>query len=149
MEGESLVEVPDTIAFEQKNVASAPQLGKRMVLMTRDSLSSIKHPFSGDCARHGGDFLPSELLANLTSQFDGIEDLGPQGNGRLKRGKMFPKVYPKRPPDNVWNHAKTREKFKHLTEQPPCTCGAGRYQFRFFTFLKLKNGLLRCRDHLI
>ena len=74
-----------------------------------------------------GEFLPPDLLANLTSPSKALEDLGPSGNGKLKKGKAFPKVYPKRPPDNVWNHPKSRERFKHLTEQPACTCGAGRY----------------------
>ena len=97
-------------------------------LFKKESSASLKHPLSTSCARHGhnNDYLPSELLANLTSQFESFEDLGPQSNARLKKGKAFPKVYPKRPPDNLWNHSKTRERFKHLTDQPPCTCGAGR-----------------------
>lgn len=130
MEGQALVERTQTassvdsnrmsIVSQQQAIRPKGQLGKR------ESLSKIKHPLSAEgCAQHG-DFLPADLLANLTNPSERIQDLGPQGTGRLKRGTVFPKVYPKRPPDNVWNHAKTRERFKHLTEQPPCTCGAGR-----------------------
>ena len=97
-------------------------------LEKRESLASLKHPLSSSCARHGtaNDFLPSEILANLTSQYETFEDLGPQSNAQLKRGKQFSKLYPRRPHNNLWNHSRTRERFKHLTEQPPCTCGAGR-----------------------
>ena len=31
-----------------------------------------------------------------------------------------------RKPDNAWNYEKQREKFKFLTEQPICSCGAGK-----------------------
>ena len=34
--------------------------------------------------------------------------------------------------DNVWHHEKSRRKLKHLSEQPPCHCGAGRYYCRPF-----------------
>ena len=27
----------------------------------------------------------------------------------------------------MWNFAKQREKFKHLTNQTPCICGVGKY----------------------
>lgn len=99
-----------------------------MNLIKRDSLISLRHPLRSSCARHGSinDFLPTEILANLTTQFETMEDLGPGSSAHLKNGKAFAKVHPRRPPDNVWNHAKTRDRFKHLTEQPPCTCGAGR-----------------------
>ena len=30
-------------------------------------------------------------------------------------------------PDNAWNYEKQREKFKFLTDQPICSCGAGKY----------------------
>ena len=41
-----------------------------------------------------------------------------------------------RRPANVWNFPNGREKLKHLAEQPPCLCGAGRYAlaFRFYKF---------------
>ncbi len=31
-------------------------------------------------------------------------------------------------PDNVWNHQQQREKFKFLTDQTVCACGAGKYK---------------------
>ena len=126
MEAESLVQLKDHDISEDQPLPAPLDNGLKASLMKRQSLAAIQHPLSSSCAKHNNDFLPAEILANLTSQYDAIEDLGPQSNGRLKRGKGFPKVYPKRPPDNLWNHAKTREKFKHLTDQPPCTCGAGR-----------------------
>ncbi|XP_065068274.1 axonemal dynein light chain domain-containing protein 1-like isoform X3 [Rhopilema esculentum] len=126
MEAESLVQLKDHDISESQPLPAPLDNDLKASLMKRQSLAAIQHPLSSSCAKHNNDFLPAEILANLTSQYDAIEDLGPQGNGRLKRGRGFPKVYPKRPPDNLWNHAKTREKFKHLTDQPPCTCGAGR-----------------------
>ena len=41
---------------------------------------------------------------------------------------FYSKITPpaRKRPANVWNFPKGREKFKHLTEQPPCVCGAGR-----------------------
>ncbi len=127
MEGETLMEAmqtPHSVDINQPDLASQkPSNGGQLV--KRESLSSIKHPLSPQCPQHG-DYLPKDLLDSLANPFSEMEDLRPQGNGQLKRGRAFPKVYPKRPPDNVWNHSKTREKFKHLTEQPPCTCGAGR-----------------------
>ena len=36
-----------------------------------------------------------------------------------------------RRPANVWNFPNGREKLKHLADQPPCLCGAGRYALAF------------------
>jgi len=33
---------------------------------------------------------------------------------------------PTRPPANMWNHSRRRARLRHLTDQPPCVCGAGR-----------------------
>ena len=64
----------------------------------------------------------------LASKFD---DLGPPGRGRKGTGKssgggghVSGCAYRT---DNVWHHEKSRRKLKHLSEQPPCHCGAGRY----------------------
>lgn len=32
-----------------------------------------------------------------------------------------------RRPDNLWNHPNRRRKFKHLTSNTPCVCGAGKW----------------------
>ena len=133
MEAETIPQMKDLVKLDDTSLQSFNEVAKprhaEAHLIKGGSLKSLKSPLSTSCARHGydNDYLPSELLANLTNQFESIEDLGPQGKAQLKRGKAFPKVYPKRPPDNVWNHSKTRERFKHLTDQPPCTCGTGRY----------------------
>ena len=36
-------------------------------------------------------------------------------------------------PDNVWNYPKRRDKLKHLINNTPCICGAGK--LAFFNFL--------------
>ena len=129
MEAGTMLQMKDNVKLDELPMSEVVREGSIDPHVTkRGSLSSLRNPLSTSCARHGyeNDFLPSELLANLTNQFETIEDLGPQNKAYLRRGKAFPKVYPKRPPDNLWNHSKTRERFKHLTDQPPCTCGAGR-----------------------
>ena len=63
------------------------------------------------------DFLPDDLLSTLNSSSKKYDDLGP-GSKKKAQGK--------RPVDSLWQHANTRSKFKHLTEQPLCTCGAGK-----------------------
>ena len=70
-------------------------------------------------SREATDHLPQNLLITLTESGKKFEDLGPNKSRKNK--------YTKRAVDNVWNHEKSRSKFKHLTEQPPCSCGAGRY----------------------
>jgi len=129
MEAGTMLQMKDNVKLDELPMSEVVREGSIDPHVTkRGSLSSLRNPLSTSCARHGyeNDFLPSELLANLTNQFETIEDLGPQNKAYLRRGKAFPKVHPKRPPDNLWNHSKTRERFKHLTDQPPCTCGAGR-----------------------
>eukprot|EP00794_Sanderia_malayensis_P016078 gene16078-17701_t len=121
MEGGAIVEPVQC----EKSVTLIENEREGQLVKSDSQQQIIRHPLSSQCALHG-DYLPKDLLENLTNHFENVEDLRPQGNGKLKRSKAFPKVYPKRPPDNLWNHARTREKFKHLTEQPPCTCGAGR-----------------------
>ena len=133
METETIPQLKDVTKLDEMPLKSLNEASRQSDMdanLTKSgSLVSLKNPLSTNCARHGyeNDFLPPEILMNLTSQFENIEDLGPKAKGHIKRAKTLSKVHPKRPPDNVWNHSKTRERFKHLTEQPPCTCGAGRY----------------------
>lgn len=63
------------------------------------------------------DYLPQNLLATLTQATKKYDNLGPKQSGQRTVVKRA---------DNLWNHEKSRLKFKHLTEQPPCYCGAGR-----------------------
>lgn len=81
--------------------------------LSKSILPPLKTP-----PKHTKDYLPETLLTALTQAGKKFQDLGPNG---VKKGK-----YTKKRTDNVWNHEKTREKFKHLTEQPICYCGAGR-----------------------
>ena len=70
--------------------------------------------------RQKTDYLPENLLNTLTKAGKKFQDLGPKvpNNGsKLSQRRN----------DNVWNHEKSRGKLKHLLEQPPCYCGAGRY----------------------
>lgn len=63
------------------------------------------------------DYLPQNLLVTLTQATKKYDNLGPKQSGQRTVVKRA---------DNLWNHEKSRLKFKHLTEQPPCYCGAGR-----------------------
>jgi hypothetical protein len=95
--------------------------------------------------------LPDDLILSLKQAEQPREYLGPPSkktlNGikpsvpvrknylghRVSRNKLF-KLFLKfnipqsivRKPDNAWNHEKQREKFKFLTDQPVCSCGAGK-----------------------
>ncbi|KAJ7337274.1 Axonemal dynein light chain domain-containing protein 1 [Desmophyllum pertusum] len=73
------------------------------------------------------DFIPDDILNSLTHNPlpPSREQLGPPSkHKKLKPLEITPPA--RRRPANVWNFPKGREKFKHLTEQPPCVCGAGR-----------------------
>lgn len=73
------------------------------------------------------DFIPDDILNSLTQNPTppSREQLGPPTkHKKLKPLEITPPA--RRRPANVWNFPKGREKFKHLTQQPPCVCGAGR-----------------------
>lgn len=73
------------------------------------------------------DFIPDDILNSLTQKPipPSREQLGPPTkHKKLKPLEITPPA--RRRPANVWNFPKGREKFKHLTEQAPCVCGAGR-----------------------
>ena len=65
------------------------------------------------------DFLPSDLLLALKRQ-DNINS--------PCVGTKFPSPSSKshKPPANMWNYQSRRNRLKHLTDAPPCVCGAGR-----------------------
>ncbi|KAK3723089.1 hypothetical protein RRG08_037283 [Elysia crispata] len=68
------------------------------------------------------DFIPEDILFALTQPPPGKGKLGPPSRVRnlnTTSGTARP------PPANVWNH-KRRDRFKHLLENTPCACGAGK-----------------------
>lgn len=67
------------------------------------------------------DFIPEDVLFALTQPPPVKDQLGPPSRTRNLNTSIS---YPRPPPNGVWNH-KRRERFKHLTENPPCICGAG------------------------
>lgn len=67
------------------------------------------------------DFIPEDVLFALTQPPPVKDQLGPPSRTRNLNTST---AYPRPPPNGVWNH-KRRERFKHLTENPPCICGAG------------------------
>lgn len=80
------------------------------------------------------DFIPPDLLLSL-KRFTGSDQTPPsKGNATLppsRRNPTLPSnnkpspVLVKRP-DNMWNYPNRRRKFKHLTSNTPCVCGAGK-----------------------
>ncbi|KAK6195039.1 hypothetical protein SNE40_000555 [Patella caerulea] len=68
------------------------------------------------------DFLPEDILFVLTQPPPAKDKLGPAPK---LRNLNTTSVQSRPAPANVWNH-KRREKFKHLTENTTCVCGAGR-----------------------
>ncbi|XP_060065790.1 axonemal dynein light chain domain-containing protein 1-like [Ylistrum balloti] len=67
------------------------------------------------------DFLPEDVLFALTQPPPVRDQLGPPNRAR---NLSTTSVQTRPPPASVWGH-KRRERFKHLTENTPCVCGAG------------------------
>lgn len=84
-------------------------------------------------ARPGNDFLPPDLVLCLRQQ-GGIPESPPRGGARLPPPKGLQQKSPRvggassmpRPPPNMWNYPGRRGRLRHLTDHPPCICGAGR-----------------------
>ncbi|XP_032220070.1 axonemal dynein light chain domain-containing protein 1 [Nematostella vectensis] len=77
----------------------------------------------------GSDFIPMDILNSLTQipAPPTREQLGPPSKHKKLRPIEQNGSSPARHrPANVWNYPKGREKLKHLVEQPPCLCGAGK-----------------------
>lgn len=87
------------------------------------------------------DLLPQELLLSLKRQQGralnplspprGATKFPPRHVGNFSPQSKPPPVGPgtnivNRPPANVWNYPHRRTRLRHLTEAPPCVCGAGR-----------------------
>lgn len=87
------------------------------------------------------DFLPSDLLFSLKRMDNtGIQSTPrartpispasprstPSGGGVGSGGSGGGGARTLRAPANVWNSPRNRGKLKHLTDAPPCVCGAGR-----------------------
>ncbi|XP_052221948.1 axonemal dynein light chain domain-containing protein 1-like isoform X3 [Dreissena polymorpha] len=68
------------------------------------------------------DFLPEDVLFALTQPPSAPDTLGPLSKYRSLNTSVA-KSRP--PPANVWN-TQRRERFKHLTDNTTCTCGAGK-----------------------
>ncbi|KAL3870210.1 hypothetical protein ACJMK2_038289, partial [Sinanodonta woodiana] len=68
------------------------------------------------------DFIPEDVLFALTQPTEIRDKLGPPNRARNLAVSDAPA---RKVPANVWNF-KRREKFKHLTEDSICICGAGR-----------------------
>ncbi|XP_074655207.1 axonemal dynein light chain domain-containing protein 1-like [Tubulanus polymorphus] len=69
------------------------------------------------------DFIPEDVLKALTQPTTRGEILGPPSR---YRNLATTNVASRKPPANVWSHPKRRERFKHLTENTVCICGAGK-----------------------
>ncbi|XP_033732804.1 axonemal dynein light chain domain-containing protein 1-like isoform X2 [Pecten maximus] len=67
------------------------------------------------------DFLPEDVLFALTQPPPIRDQLGPPNRARNLNTTS---IQTRPPPASVWGH-KRRERFKHLTENTPCVCGAG------------------------
>ncbi|XP_055896858.1 axonemal dynein light chain domain-containing protein 1-like isoform X1 [Biomphalaria glabrata] len=68
------------------------------------------------------DFLPEDILLALTHPPPVKDKLGPV---TLTRSLNTSNAQTRPAPANVWNH-KRRDRFKHLVENTPCLCGAGK-----------------------
>ncbi|EDO47152.1 predicted protein, partial [Nematostella vectensis] len=73
------------------------------------------------------DFIPMDILNSLTQipAPPTREQLGPPSKHKKLR-PIEQVILTGHRPANVWNYPKGREKLKHLVEQPPCLCGAGK-----------------------
>ncbi|XP_065918337.1 axonemal dynein light chain domain-containing protein 1-like isoform X2 [Dysidea avara] len=79
------------------------------------------------------DFIPSDLLLSL-KRFTGSDlSTPPKGATALPPSRKNPTLpptntspMPVRRPANMWNFPNRRRKFKHLTGNTPCICGAGK-----------------------
>jgi hypothetical protein len=80
---------------------------------------------SNDKAKNYYSCIPDDLILSIQQADQPKEYLGPISKRTLQGIKpVVPNVT--RRPDNAWNYEKQREKFKFLTEQPICSCGAGK-----------------------
>ncbi|KAL5011861.1 hypothetical protein ScPMuIL_010412 [Solemya velum] len=68
------------------------------------------------------DFLPEDVLFALTQAVPARDVLGPISRTRNLNTST---TQVRKNPSNVWSY-KRKERFKHLTENIPCICGAGR-----------------------
>ncbi|XP_059177935.1 axonemal dynein light chain domain-containing protein 1-like isoform X2 [Physella acuta] len=68
------------------------------------------------------DFIPEDILFALTQPPPSKNKLGPV---TLTRNLNTSNGLSRPPPANVWNH-KRKERLKHLVENTPCACGAGK-----------------------
>ncbi|KAI5101069.1 axonemal dynein light chain domain-containing protein 1 [Silurus meridionalis] len=66
------------------------------------------------------DFIPNELLSNLTSTFS------PHGGPHDSKSHKHTKVCGIRAPDAVWHHGAGRKKYQYFLDQPTSMTGAGR-----------------------
>lgn len=80
------------------------------------------------------DFIPPDLLLSL-KRFTGSDQTPPiKGSTTLPSSRRNPTLPPNnkqppvlvRRPDSMWNYPNRRRKFKHLTNNTPCVCGAGK-----------------------
>lgn len=84
------------------------------------------------------DLLPQDLLLSLKRQQGrALNPLSPprgatkfpphhgDASPRTKQQSMGTNIL-NRPPANVWNYPHRRMRLRHLTEAPPCVCGAGK-----------------------
>lgn len=97
--------------------------------LSGNSMSIVKKT---DTSPTGNDFLPPDLLFALKRQDN--TSMGPSPpRGRKSIKPLSPSTTPRsgqartiRPPAQVWGHPNRRERFKHLTDAPPCICGSGK-----------------------
>ncbi|ELU17826.1 hypothetical protein CAPTEDRAFT_221957 [Capitella teleta] len=68
------------------------------------------------------DFLPEDVLLALTQPAPPSDKLGPS---HRHRNLHVSEAFGRKPPSNVWNFPKGRERLGHLTKATPCVCGAG------------------------
>lgn len=77
------------------------------------------------------DFLPSDLLLALKRQDSAGDQLyTPRKGTRLsfspRESQANAKLRSVKAPARLWGYASRRGRLKHLTNAPPCICGAGR-----------------------
>ncbi|CAF0722793.1 unnamed protein product, partial [Brachionus calyciflorus] len=83
--------------------------------------------------------IPNDLIVAFKQAEQPKEYIGPPNKKTLNGIKPTNPSVIKRP-DNAWNFEKQREKFKFLTEQPICSCGAGKdMSFIYDSVLQSKN----------
>ncbi|XP_030646965.1 axonemal dynein light chain domain-containing protein 1 [Chanos chanos] len=69
------------------------------------------------------DFIPDEILSNLTSTVYAPDKLGPLKNSKTPKDFKVCGVHCK---DSAWHHAAVRKKYQYLLDQPTSLKGAGR-----------------------